>query len=39
MPSKQIGLQNWGVMELEKLLIQYGHDRSQESSKFLPLLM
>ena len=28
MPSKQIGLQNMDVTELEKLLAHYGHDRS-----------
>ena len=38
MPSKQIGLQNWGVVELEKLLAHYGHDRSQEGSKFPPFV-
>ena len=31
---RQIGLQNWGVIELEKLLAHYGHDRYQEGSKF-----
>ena len=35
MPSGDIGLQNWGLIELEKILAHYGHDRSQEGSKFL----
>jgi hypothetical protein len=38
MPSKHIGLQNWGVVELEKLLAHYGHDRSEEGSKFPPFV-
>ena len=38
MPSKQIGLQNWGVIELEKLLTHYGYDRSQEGLKYPPFV-
>ena len=39
MPSRQIGLQNRGLVELKKLLAHYGHDRSQEGSNFPPTLM
>ena len=34
MPSKQIGLKNWCVIELEKLLAHFGHDCSQEGLKY-----
>ena len=38
MPPRQISLQNWGEIELEKLLAHYGHDHSQEGSKFFPFV-